>query len=386
MHKPLYIDHQATTPVESAVLKAMEPYWSKNFGNPHSNQHIIGWNSNKTVNDSKRKIADFIGSEEDEIFFTSGATESNNLASFSLCDLSRLYPQRKRVLLSPIEHSCILNATEFWSNRYGLEIEYLKVDKLGYIDLENLEKALKKPTLFCSIGFVNNEIGTIQDLDAIYNILKEKECFFHSDCAQAPKTIDCQKIAKKSDLASFSGHKIGAPNGIGVLYINAEIQSKITPLLHGGGQQNAMRPGTVPVPLCVGMAAACELLTNEDAETSRLHTAQLTKYFLEELKDLDVKLSLNGPPLLKRHVGNLNVSLESIDASELLMMLQPNVCASTGSACSSRNIETSHVLEAIGLSNERKKGAVRFSFSHQLTFEQLDYGLDIIKQTVSNLS
>ena len=386
MQKPLYIDHQATTPVEQAVLEAMEPYWSKNFGNPHSDQHIIGWNSNKTVGESKQKIANFIGSEKDEIFFTSGATESNNMASFSLCDLSRLYPQRKRVLLSPIEHSCILNATEFWSEKYDLEIKYLRVDKQGYIDVENLKKELEKPTLFCSIGYVNNEIGTIQNLELIYNILREKGCFFHSDCAQAPKTIDCQKIAIMSDLASFSGHKMGAPNGIGVLYINAEIQNKLTPLLHGGGQQNGIRSGTLPVPLCVGMASACELLINDETQASRKHTASLTKYFYEKLKNMDVKLQLNGPPLLERHVGNLNISFKNIDASELLMMLQPKVCASTGSACSSGKIETSHVLESIGLSSERKKGAVRFSFSHQMTFEQLDYGLDIIKNTVSHLT
>ena len=138
----------------------MEPYWSKNFGNPHSDQHIIGWNSNKTVDESKQKIANFIGSEKDEIFFTSGATESNNMASFSLCDISRLYPQRKRVLLSPIEHSCILNATEFWSEKYDLEIIYLRVDK-GYIDVETF-KRIRKTYFICSIGYVNNEIGTIQ--------------------------------------------------------------------------------------------------------------------------------------------------------------------------------------------------------------------------------
>lgn len=215
MNKPLYIDHQATTPAETSVLEAMKPFWSESFGNPHSSGHVIGWHSNSEIQKAKQHISDMIGSSEDEIFFTSGATESNNLAAFSLCDLSRLYPKKRQILLSPIDHKCIINAGLFWADKFDLDVKILKVDQAGYIDLDYLSDILKTPSLFCSIGFVNNEIGTIQDIEAISRIVRDAECLFHSDAAQAPKTKDCKRLARLADLLSFSGHKIGGPQGIG---------------------------------------------------------------------------------------------------------------------------------------------------------------------------
>lgn len=380
MNKPLYIDHQATTPVESSVLDAMKPFWSESFGNPHSNGHIVGWHSNSEIQKSKQHISKMIGSSIDEIFFTSGATESNNIAAFALCDLSRLYPERRQILLSPIDHKCIIQASLFWAKNFKLNVKMLQVDAEGYIDLDFLSDSLKTPTLFCSIGFVNNEIGTIQDIESISQILREKDCFFHSDAAQAPKTLDCKHLANLTDILSFSGHKIGGPPGIGFLYINAQLQDTLTPLIQGGGQQNGVRPGTLPLPLCVGIGKACQILTDKKAAEQRHKVYKLRNYFYAGLLDLKPNIILNGPPLEDRHVGNLNISFLDLDASELLMSLQPNVCASTGSACSSGTLENSHVLTALGLSSERSSSALRFSFSYLNSIEEMDIALEYIRK------
>jgi len=378
MPKPLYIDHQATTPVENAVLEAMAPFWSENFGNPHSNGHVVGWQSNAEIEKAKQKVSRFIGASAGEIFFTSGATESNNLAAFSLSDLVRLSPNRKQILLSPIDHKCILNAGLFWADKFKLEVKFLKVDSEGYIDLDYLSESLKTPSLFCSIGYVNNEVGTIQDIKKISQIVRANGCLFHSDAAQAPKTIECDELAHFTDLLSFSGHKIGGPQGIGILYINAHLQDSLTPLLHGGGQQNGFRSGTLPLALCVGVGRACELFTEPEALEKRRKTAEVRDYFYQGLLDLPSDISLNGPPTLERHAGNLNISFGGFDASELLMSLQPNVCASTGSACTSGEIEASHVLSALGLSGDRIGSALRFSFSHDMKIDEANQALQYL--------
>ena len=372
MQEPLYIDHQATTPVESAVLEAMEPFWHESFGNPHSSGHVVGWHSNAAVVKAKQHISSLIGANSDEIFFTSGATESNNLAAFSLSDLSRLHPTKKQVLVSPIDHKCIINSVVFWAQRYGLSVTTLKVDNLGYIDLDHLAQCLKTPTLFCSIGYVNNEVGTIQDIKKISHMVREADCILHSDAAQAPKTLDCHNLHKFTDLLSLSGHKIGAPQGIGVLYISANLQECITPLIQGGGQQQGHRSGTLPLPLCVGLGKACELLLTDESKNKRAHTHKLNSYFYDSLIGLTYPICLNGPSVEERHVGNLNVSFGNHEASTLLMALQPNVCASTGSACSSGTIETSHVLSAMGLSVQRCNSALRFSLNYNTTRADLD--------------
>ena len=383
MNKPLYLDHQATTPAESAVLKAMQPFWLESFGNPHSSGHIRGWHSNSEIQKSKQHISSMIGSNADEIFFTSGATESNNLAAFSLCDLARLHPEKRQILLSPIDHKCIINAGLFWADKFKLDVKMLEVDEGGYIDLDHLSESLKTPSLFCSIGFVNNEIGTIQNIEAISGMLREAECLFHSDAAQAPKTIDCKRLASLTDLASFSGHKMGGPQGIGFLYLNAQLQETITPLMQGGGQQNGIRSGTLPLPLCVGIGKACQILDEPGAVEKRHCAAKVRDHFYSGILELKQNIVLNGPPLADRHVANLNISFVDVDATELLMSLQPNVCVSTGSACSSGAIEESHVLAAIGLSSERCGSALRFSFSHTTSIEDANAALQYIGECLN---
>ena len=378
MTEILYMDHQATTPAEKSVLSAMSDYWEKSFGNPHSNGHAIGWKANAAISKAASNVATLIGAEKDEVIFTSGATESNNIAAFSLCELSERLSNRKQILVSPIEHKCVLNSVDFWAERNGLNVTVLKVDRDGYIDIDFLNTALKTPTLFCSIGYVNNEIGTIQDIKKISNILRDSEVIFHSDCAQAPKTLDCTNIAELTDLASFSGHKMGGPVGIGALYISGHLQEQIQPLIQGGGQQNGLRSGTLPLPLCVGFGEACRLLSQPESKELKEGTRVIRDYFFKRMTDLELPIRLNGPQLSERHVGNLNIAFEGIKAMDLLMALQPNLCASSGSACGSGNIEPSHVLKALGLSNEHADSSIRLSLSHLNTKDEIDQAVALI--------
>ena len=378
MTEILYMDHQATTPAEKSVLSAMSDYWEKSFGNPHSNGHAIGWKANAAISKAASNVATLISAEKDEVIFTSGATESNNIAAFSLCELSERLSNRKQILVSPIEHKCVLNSVDFWAERNGLNVTVLKVDRDGYIDIDFLNTALKTPTLFCSIGYVNNEIGTIQDIKKISNILRDSEVIFHSDCAQAPKTLDCTNIAELTDLASFSGHKMGGPVGIGALYISGHLQEQIQPLIQGGGQQNGLRSGTLPLPLCVGFGEACRLLSQPQSKELIEGTRVIRDYFFKRMTDLELPIRLNGPQLSERHVGNLNIAFEGIKAMDLLMALQPNLCASSGSACGSGNIEPSHVLKALGLSNEHADSSIRLSLSHLNTKDEIDQAVALI--------
>ena len=384
MVETLYMDHQATTPAENSVLVAMSDYWEKSFGNPHSNGHVVGWKANAAISKAASNVATLIGAETDEIIFTSGATESNNIAAFSLCELSNRFSDRKQILVSPIEHKCVLNSVEFWAERNGLNVTVLKVDSAGYIDIDFLNTALKTPTLFCSIGYVNNEIGTIQDIKKISNILRDSEVIFHSDCAQAPKTLDCTNIAELTDLASFSGHKIGGPVGIGALYISGHLQEKVQPLIQGGGQQNGLRSGTLPLPLCVGFGEACRLLSQPESKELIEGTRVLRDYFFKRMTDLELPIRLNGPQLSERHAGNLNIAFEGIKAMDLLMALQPNLCASSGSACGSGNIEPSHVLKALGLPDEQADSSIRLSLSHINTKDEIDKAVQLISARLDN--
>ena len=263
----IYADYQATTPVDPRVSEKMAPYWNAAFGNPHSNDHIIGWAAAAAVRDSLASVAGLIGADPDEIVFTSGATEANNLA---LLGLARRAPTaRRRILVSAIEHKCVLAAAAALAEHEGFTVEVIPVDQRGFIDLDRLESMLDASVLVASIMAVNNEVGTIQDLPAIAGALARHDIPFHCDAAQAPLALDLSGIAAQADLVSLSGHKLYGPQGIGALYIRRDLQQRIEPIIYGGGQQNGLRSGTVPVPLCVGLAAAGELVRNEGSEERR---------------------------------------------------------------------------------------------------------------------
>mgnify|MGYP002817190448 CR=1 FL=1 len=385
MTKILYMDHQGTTPTENRVISAMSMYWNENFGNPHASQHIKGWQAQSLIDRALSNISSFIGAEREEIIFTSGATESNNIAIFSLCSLKERYAARTKILLSPIEHKCVLNSVAFWAPKFDLDVSYLMLTPEGLIDLNYLSEIVSEDVLFCSIGSVNNEIGSIQNLSEISTLLRRWGIFLHSDCAQAPKTIDCSSSAQWVDMASFSGHKIGGPPGVGCLFIHAEMQATFTALIQGGGQQLGMRGGTLPLPLCVGLGEAFSILNEPDAAQNLEITKALRDYLYKKLQELSCSVFLNGPPFKHRHIGNLNIFFEGYNAADLLLSAQPKLCASTGSACGSGTIEPSHVLLSLGLDQNRADGSLRFSLSHSNTRAEIDEAVELISSKLSSL-
>ena len=354
--KTIYLDHQATTPTTASVLQAMEPYWNEKFGNPHSSEHIIGMIADRKIEDAKEQISTHLCCESDEIFFTSGATESNNTAIYSLCALSRSHTE-KQVIITSIEHKCIIEAATHWTSVFGLTLKVLDVDREGFIDNSQLKEFLKTPTLFCSIMAANNEIGTIQKLDEISEIIWAAGSLLHSDAAQALTTDLDYDVCEYVDVASFSGHKIGGPQGIGCIYISASIQQDFTPLFWGGGQQSGIRSGTLPLPLCVGLGQAFADLTCYDFSQIRQTRNMLFKSLAASIDGI----RLNGPRLGDRHACNLNIYFPNIESADLIASIQPHIAVSSGSACGSGSIEPSYVLRALPLDIDVSRNSIRMS-------------------------
>ena len=355
----IYADYQATTPMDPRVLEKMLPYWGDSFGNPHSNDHVVGWKAAEAVRESLTSVGQLIGADPDEIVFTSGATEANNLALFGL---ARRAPEfRRKILVSAIEHKCVLAAAKALEEREGFTIKTIPVDGNGFVDLDSLERMLDNSVLAASIMAVNNEVGTIQNLPEIAGLLSRHGVVFHCDAAQAACALDTSHMVKHADLISLSGHKIYGPQGIGALYIRRNLHSSIEPMIYGGGQQNGLRSGTVPVPLCVGMATAAEIVLAE-GHLERPKVAELRDLFVGLLSDSGFAVGINGPVGKWRHPGNANVRFDGLAAPEILASVQPRLAASTGSACTSGIPEPSHVLRAMGLGESEADSSVRFSF------------------------
>ena len=367
--KTIYADYQATTPVDPRVLERMAPHWSESFGNPHSSDHVIGWQAAKRVEWAASSIASLIGADPDEIIFTSGATEANNLA---LIGLAHGAPAgKRRILVSAIEHKCVLAAAAALREREGFIVETIPVDREGFVDMEALECMLDETVLVVSVMAVNNEVGTIQDIPRIATLLRQHEVLFHCDAAQAPCAIDVNALAMDADLISLSGHKMYGPPGIGTLYVRRDFQKNVEPIIYGGGQQAGLRSGTVPMPLCVGMAAAADIIGSPEAAQERLRVAQQRDLFLQKLRAGPLPLSINGPVGEWRHSGNANLRFDGLAARDILGTLQPRVAASTGAACTSGVPEPSHVLRALGLSAAQADCSIRFSFGRFTTDEEI---------------
>lgn len=369
----IYLDHQATTPTTGSVLKAMEPYWNEKFGNPHSSEHIIGMIADRKIEEAKEQISSHLCCESDEIFFTSGATESNNTAIYSLCALSKSRPA-KQIIITSIEHKCIIAAAQHWSSVFGLDLKVLDVDREGFIDLSQLIDFLKTPTLFCSIMAANNEIGTIQKLDEISEIIWAAGSLLHSDAAQALKTDLEYDLCDYVDVASFSGHKIGGPQGIGCIYISASIQQDFAPLILGGGQQNGVRSGTLPLPLCVGLGQAFADLSSYDFAKIRRTRNMLFKSLEASIEGI----RLNGPSLENRHACNLNIYFPNTESTDLIACLQPHIAVSSGSACGSGNIEPSYVLRALPTDIDVSRNSIRMSVSESTSEQDIINAVNLI--------
>ena len=373
----IYLDHQATTPTTTSVFEAMKPYWNEKFGNPHSSEHIIGMIADRKIEEAKEQISSHLNCESDEIFFTSGATESNNTAIYSLCSLSTSRPE-KQVIITAIEHKCIIEAAKHWTAVFGLDLKVLDVDEQGFIDCSQLTEFLKTPTLFCSIMAANNEIGTIQKLDEISEIVWAAGSLLHSDAAQALKTDLEYDVCEHVDVASFSGHKIGGPQGIGCIYISASIQQDFTPLILGGGQQNGIRSGTLPLPLCIGLGQAFADLASYDFAQIR----QTRNMLFKSLQTSVNGVKLNGPELENRHACNLNVFFPNIQNTDLIAALQPNLSVSSGSACGSGNIEPSYVLRALPTQTDISRHSIRMSVSERTSQKEIHEAVRLITQVV----
>jgi cysteine desulfurase len=380
----IYADYQATTPVDPRVVAAMEPFWRETFGNPHSTDHIMGWKADEAVNDAASSVAALIGSDPSEIVFTSGATESNNLALLGIG--RRAPPERQRLLVSTIEHKSVLAAARSLGEREGLAVEIVPVDRHGFVHLDVLGEMLDEDVLLVSVMAVNNEIGTMQSISEIADLVHSYGALLHSDAAQAPCAMDTRTLASSADLLSISGHKIYGPKGIGALSIRHELVDLLEPLIYGGGQQNGIRSGTVAVPLCVGMGVAAEILSDEKAADERSRVASLRDRFVEELRSLTPSVVLNGPKGLARHPGNSSLRFPGVDGEVLIASMQPALAASTGSACTAGTPEPSHVLRSIGLTADEADSSVRFSFGRFTTELEVRRATDTVAMALNSLA
>ena len=381
--KTIYADYQATTPVDPRVSEQMAPHWSEAFGNPHSNDHVIGWRAADAVREATASVGSLIGADSDEVVFTSGATEANNLA---LLGLARRAPSdRRRILVSAIEHKCVLAAARSLAEREGFAIETIPVYGEGFVDLEALEAMVDETVLAVSVMAVNNEVGTIQNVEAISKALLPYGVLFHCDAAQAPCAMDMTSLAFHADLISLSGHKVYGPKGIGALYIRRDVQDRIEPIIYGGGQQAGLRSGTVPTPLCVGMAAAVDILRLPEGPEERKRVGEQRDLFVRLLQESIPSVMINGPTGEHRHPGNANLRLNGLAAQDILSSLQPHLAASTGAACTSGIPEPSHVLSALGLSPLEAESSIRFSFGRFTTDAEIHEAAHLVSETLKSL-
>ena len=382
--RTIYADYQATTPVDPRVVEQMAPLWSEGFGNPHSNDHVIGWRAAEAVGGAAESGAGLIGADPDEVVFTSAATEANNLA---LLGLARRAPSdRRRILVSAIEHKCVLAAARSLAEHEGFAIETIPVDGEGFVDLEVLEAMVDETVLAVSVMAVNNEVGTIQDIESISKMLQPYGVLFHCDAAQAPCAMDMTSLAAHTDLISLSGHKVYGPKGIGALYIRRDVQDRIEPIIYGGGQQAGLRSGTLPTPLCVGMGAAVEILRSPEGVEERKRIAGQRDLFVCLLQESTPSVKMNGPTGEHRHPGNANLRLNGLAAQDVLGSLQPHLAASTGAACTSGIPEPSHVLSALGLSVEDAESSIRFSFGRFTTDGEIHEAARLVSESLISLT
>lgn len=365
--RPIYLDCHATTPVDQRVMEAMLPYFTDYFGNPASINHQYGWEAEAAIQQARETLANAIHATPEEIIFTSGATEANNLAIKGVAE--SYFQKGRHIITVQTEHNAVLDPCAYLET-LGFDITYLPVKPDGLLDLSELENALRADTVLVSVMAANNEIGVLQPLPEIGLICKERGIIFHTDAAQAIGKIPLDVQEMQVDLMSLTAHKIYGPKGVGALYVRRRNpRVKIAPQIHGGGHERGLRSGTLYVPQIVGFAKAVELgLAEMESECDRLMT--LRQRLWEQLQSLEA-VFLNGHPT-QRLAGNLNISVAGVDGQALLLGLQSVMAVSSGSACTSAKIAPSHVLEAIGRSPELAFASVRFGIGRFNTVEEID--------------
>lgn len=380
LHLPIYLDYSSTTPVDPRVAKKMTECLEMegNFGNPASRSHRFGWVAEEAVDIARNQIADLVNADPREIVFTSGATESNNLA---IKGAANFYHKRgKHVITLKTEHKAVLDTCR-QLEREGYELTYLQPEPSGLVDLGKLEAAMREDTVLVSIMHVNNEIGVIQDIEAIGEMCRARKILFHVDAAQSTGKVEIDLQKLKVDLMSFSGHKTYGPKGIGALYVRRKPRVRIEAQIHGGGHERGMRSGTLATHQIVGMGEAFALAKEEMAsENERIRT--LRDRLWNGIKDMEA-VYLNGD-LEHRVVHNLNVSFAYVEGESLIMALK-DMAVSSGSACTSASLEPSYVLRALGLNDELAHSSIRFSFGRFTTEAEIDYVIGVINNAIDKL-
>ena len=366
MQRPIYLDCHATTPVDERVLEAMLPYFRESFGNAASVGHFYGWEAEAAVKLAREAIANAIIATPEEIIFTSGATEANNLALKGVAEA--YHPKGRHIITMQTEHSAVLDPCAYLQS-LGFEVTYLPVKSDGLIDLQQLEAAIRADTILVSVMAANNEIGVLQPIAEIGQICHDHQVLFHSDAAQAIGKIPIDVNAMQIDLMSLTAHKIYGAKGIGALYVRRRPRVNLAPQLHGGGHERGMRSGTLYTPQIVGFAKALEIAIASQVEEQQ-KVLGLREYLWQRLSELD-RIILNGHPT-QRLAGNLNVSFTGVNGAALMLAVQPVVAVSSGSACTSAKMEPSHVLTCLGHSKELAYASIRFGIGRFNTFDEIE--------------
>ncbi|MEM5293328.1 IscS subfamily cysteine desulfurase [Burkholderia sp. JPY481] len=378
LHLPIYMDYSATTPIDPRVVDKMIPYLREQFGNPASRSHSYGWTAERAVEEAREQVAALVNADPREIIWTSGATESDNLA---LKGAAHFYKSKgKHIVTVKTEHKAVLDTTRELE-REGFEVTYLDVKDDGLIDLDAFKAALRPDTILVSVMSVNNEIGVIQDIEAIGEITREKGIIFHVDAAQATGKIqiDLQKL--KVDLMSFSAHKTYGPKGIGALYVRRKPRIRIEAQMHGGGHERGMRSGTLATHQIVGMGEAFRI-AREEMATENERIRMLRDRLLKGLSEIE-EVYVNGD-MEKRVPHNLNISFNFVEGESLIMAVK-DVAVSSGSACTSASLEPSYVLRALGRNDELAHSSIRFTVGRFTTEQEIDYVINLLKTKISKL-
>ncbi len=379
MKKKVYLDYAATTPVDPQVVKVMLSYFSKDFGNTMS-PHGFGQKANQALEKSREIIAGLINANPEEIFFTSSATESNNLALKGVAFASK-HRKKNHLIVSPIEHDCVLESAK-WLQKQGFEVSFLPVDKYGLIKIEELRKAIKNNTVLVSVIHGSNEIGTIQDIFTVGKLCRQKNIYFHTDASQSLGKVPIDVKKMNIDMLTASSHKIYGPKGAALLYIRKGVI--IEPILHGGGHENNLRSSTSNVPAIVGFAKACQILKKEGEKENKRLTG-LRDLLIEKILRTIKGTRLNGHPT-ERLSNNVNISFAGVEGESLLLELDfYGIAVSTGSACSSKTLQPSHVLTAIGLKPQEAHGSLRISLGRFTKEEDVNFFVKILIKTVVKL-
>lgn len=375
---PVYLDYAATTPVDKRVAEKMIPYLTETFGNPASNSHAFGWEAEEVVEKARADIAALINADPKEIVFTSGATESDNLAIKGAANFYKT--KGKHLITVKTEHKAVLD-TMRELERQGFEVTYLGVQENGLIDLEELKAAIRDDTILISVMWANNEIGVVQDIPAIGEICRERKIVFHVDAAQACGKVPVDVEAAKIDLLSMSAHKVYGPKGIGALYVRRKPRVRLEAQMHGGGHERGFRSGTLPTHQIVGMGEAFRI-AKEELEQDMAHYRKLRDIFLKGIEGIE-EVYVNGD-LEHRAPNNLNVSFNFVEGESLIMAVK-ELAVSSGSACTSASLEPSYVLRALGRNDELAHSSLRITFGRMTTEEEVQFAAELIKSKIGKL-